>query len=372
MSKRLNLSGLPARLSLVLILVILVFTVAFTIYLVRDRSDEMDEMILAKGVTAAQTGARVMGKTLDGIIDDSLFTTAEVFDRTLVPIGLPAGIVKGYAGASEQALSGIRKYHYATSLDSYLDNAILEVEDEFLKDPQIVFAALVDVNGYLPTHNSRYSQPLTGQFARDRDSNRTKRLFNDEVGLRATRNADRPYLKQVYQRDTGETMWDISSPVYVKGRHWGTFRVGLSMEQAAASIAALRLKVMLSVGLLLLVMVVAINRVTAFMLLPLQLLHRAVERLEKGELGEEEIALLSQTKGRDEVAGLSRVFSKMAAEVKARETRLKQQVEDLRIEIDHSKRAKQVAEITETDYFQSLRQKAKQLRATETPAEESG
>ncbi|MBI4321388.1 MAG: HAMP domain-containing protein [Chloroflexi bacterium] len=362
-------STLAARISLILIVVTLVFMVAFTVYLVRDRSDEMDEMILQKGLSAARTGATVMERTLNGIIDNSMFSTNEVFDRTVVPIDLPARITTGYAGASEQALASIRKYHYATTLDSYLDNVILEVEDEFLKDPQIAFAVLVDVNGYLPTHNSRYSQLLTGDFARDRDNNRTKSLFDDEVGLRAARNADQPYLKQVYKRDTGEVMWDISAPVFVKGRYWGAFRIGLSMDKAAAAIADLRWKLILSMGLLLLIVVVAINRVTEFMMRPLQLLHGGVERMEKGEIGEDEIARLSQTKGEDEVAVLSRVFAKMAAEVKARETRLKKQVEELRIEIDHTKRAKQVAEITETDYFQNLRQKARQLRATESSEE---
>ncbi|MBI2906461.1 MAG: HAMP domain-containing protein [Chloroflexi bacterium] len=360
MNKMFN--SLAARLSLILIVVTVVFMAGFTIYLVRDRSEETDEMILRKGVSAARTGATVMERTLNGIIDDGLFSTGEVFDRTLAPISLPSAVISGYAGVSDQALSGVKKYHFATTLDSYLDNVVLEVEDQFLDDPQIGYAALVDANGYVPVINSRFSQRLTGDFARDLASNRMKRLFDDEVGLRAARNADQPYLKQVYRRDTGEVLWDISSPVFVKGRHWGSFRIGLSMDKAAEAIAALRWKVLLSMGLLLLVMVAATNRVTAFMMRPLQLLHRAVERMERGDLEEEEIARLTNTKGRDEVAGLSRVFARMAAEVKARETRLKEQVAELKIEIDHAKKAKQVEEITGTDYFQSLRQKAKEMR----------
>jgi len=34
---------------------------------------------------------------------------------------------------------------------------------------------------------------------------------------------------QVYFRDTGEKLWDISAPVVVNGRHWGAFRVGYVM-----------------------------------------------------------------------------------------------------------------------------------------------
>ena len=52
----------------------------------------------------------------------------------------------------------------------------------------------------------------------------------------------------------------------------------------------------------------------------------------------------------------------MAREVHAREQRLKQEVQQLRIEIDEARTARQVAEITETDYFQDLQRKADQLR----------
>jgi len=52
----------------------------------------------------------------------------------------------------------------------------------------------------------------------------------------------------------------------------------------------------------------------------------------------------------------------MALEVQARVSRLKQEVAQLRIEIDEVKQAKQVAEIVETDYFQELQRKARKLR----------
>jgi len=41
---------------------------------------------------------------------------------------------------------------------------------------------------------------------------------------------------------------------------------------------------------------------------------------------------------------------------------LKQQVQQLRIEIDSVKRQQQVEAITQTDYFQQLRQQANSLR----------
>jgi CheY-like chemotaxis protein len=76
-----------------------------------------------------------------------------------------------------------------------------------------------------------------------------------------------------------------------------------------------------------------------------------------------EPASLDAVAGRDDALGqLARVFQRMAREVVARETRLKAQVQELRIQIDQSRQAKKVAEITESDYFQKLRGQADELR----------
>jgi DNA-binding response OmpR family regulator len=81
------------------------------------------------------------------------------------------------------------------------------------------------------------------------------------------------------------------------------------------------------------------------------------------ESGHFEVDSLSEVTARPDALGqLARVFQRMAAEVHAREQRLKQQVQQLRVEVDQAKRARQVAEITETDYFQELQQKARELR----------
>jgi hypothetical protein len=69
---------------------------------------------------------------------------------------------------------------------------------------------------------------LTGDYEKDLKGNRTKRLFNDKVGLAAAHN-EKEVLVQVYNRDTGERIWDISAPIYIQGRHWGAFRIGYTM-----------------------------------------------------------------------------------------------------------------------------------------------
>ncbi len=58
------------------------------------------------------------------------------------------------------------------------------------------------------------------------------------------------------------------------------------------------------------------------------------------------------------------LYEKTLREAKEREERLQRQIEQLKIELDEAKMAKQVAEITESDYFQQLREQAEDLRRT--------
>jgi methyl-accepting chemotaxis protein len=121
---------------------------------------------------------------------------------------------------------------FTTDWDRLADRDVQGIEEAVLTRSQVlVFAVLVDKHGYLPTHNLRYSQPLTGNPANDLVNNRTKRIFNDRTGLAAAKSIA-PFLIQRYQRDTGETMVDLSVPVYVHGMHWGAVRLGFRSVEA--------------------------------------------------------------------------------------------------------------------------------------------
>ena len=77
------------------------------------------------------------------------------------------------------------------------------------------------------------------------------------------------------------------------------------------------------------------------------------------------LEVLDAVAARDDALGqLARTFQRMAHEVRAREDRLREQVRELRIEIDAARQERQVAEITDTDYFRSLRSRAADLRRT--------
>ncbi len=117
-----------------------------------------------------------------------------------------------------------QKFH--TQYDRVTDGVLRPIIDKYLAlDKRLVFVVPVDSNGYLPTHNSRYSRPLTGVGDADTKWNRTKRLFSDRTGLAAARNK-KPFLLQRYSRDTGEVMSDLSVPIIIQNRHWGAVRIG--------------------------------------------------------------------------------------------------------------------------------------------------
>jgi len=278
---------LSVKIAGILIMVMIVIMSIFTGYFVRSRSASMEEELLSKGRIEALTGAKLMERILEDAITSGRFTADDIFDTNYVPI----------PGTDPQ------KYH--TKYDTFLDKAIQELEDEYLKDEQVVFAVLVDRNGYLPTHNTKYSKPLTGDKEKDKVGNRTKRLFNDEVGLKAAKN-EQELLKQVYSRDTGERMWDISAPVIVNGKHWGGFRIGFSMEKTDKKITALRTQIIVAMLIMLLVSSCTIYLVVSYTVRPLLRLTQVARRIADGNL-DETIPIESN----DEIGTLAEAFNKM-------------------------------------------------------------
>lgn len=64
----------------------------------------------------------------------------------------------------------------------------------------------------------------------------------------------------------------------------------------------------------------------------------------------------------DEFGQLAKTFQDMTRKVYDREQKMKQKIKILKIEIDSKKEQRQIEEITESEYFQNLQQKAKELR----------
>ena len=136
---------------------------------------------------------------------------ADLFDRAYQPI----------AGSNPQ--------QHMARFTQFCDRVLPGIQEPVLsQNDRIVFCVALDTNGYLPTHNRKFSQPQGADPVWNAANCRNRRIFNDRVGLAAGRNT-KPFLLQTYRRDMGGgnfvLMKDVSAPITVRGRHWGGLRV---------------------------------------------------------------------------------------------------------------------------------------------------
>jgi methyl-accepting chemotaxis protein len=125
---------------------------------------------------------------------------------------------------------GSNPEQFTTRFTIVADRLVPEVIDAVLdRDPRVAFCAIADRNGYVPTHNRRFSQPQGPDPAWNAANCRNRRIYRDRVGSAAARSTRR-FLVQTYRRDVGggqyALMKDVSAPIFVGERHWGCVRIG--------------------------------------------------------------------------------------------------------------------------------------------------
>jgi len=140
--------------------------------------------------------------------------------------------MNGLFSTQYKAVPGTDPQQFMAPCTSVTDAALPAIIDPQLEDKRIVYCAAVDRNGYLPTHNQKYSHP---QRPGDRDWNiancRNRRIFDDRTGLLAARNVQ-PCLVQAYPRDMGGgnivVLKEFDAPIHVQGKHWGGLRLAVT------------------------------------------------------------------------------------------------------------------------------------------------
>ncbi len=185
-----------------------------------DRSEAIVQQTAAIGAASddsrfiafAQGQAGKIGTAFEMAIEAGRISQSDLFDMRYQPV---------------PGTDPIQHLAPFTALTDDILPPFLEAALEF--DPKVVFSAAVDLNGYLPTHNKKFSHPPSDDPVWNAGNCRNRRIFNDRVGLKAGRNAE-PFLLQVYRRDMGGgefvMMKDLSAPIMVNGRHWGGLRCG--------------------------------------------------------------------------------------------------------------------------------------------------
>lgn len=270
-----------------------------TTYLVNQQYASLEDIYKSEGKIMSSIGAKAVSRIMEEAVDNGALSIADVFDVAYVAV----------------PDTDPKKFH--TKYDSYTDKAILSLEDAFLKNSTVVFAVAVDVNGYLPTHNTKYQHPLTGDKEKDKVGNRTKRMFNDPVGLKAAENTVEGFI-QVYQRDTGETMWDIDSPIIIKGKTWGNFRIGLSMvalDQAKSNLFVTLVSIMAAIFIFSVFLVMLVVHV---MLRPLTAFTDSAIKIADGDV---ELKIVTHTN--DEIGDLGKALERMRLSLKFAMDRLR-------------------------------------------------
>jgi methyl-accepting chemotaxis protein len=111
-----------------------------------------------------------------------------------------------------------------------------------------------------------------------------------------------------------------------------------------------------------LVLFMIIYVVSNYLTNPIVKLAHAAQRVGEGDYNQD-FSSLTRDKNPDEIDVLAVNFAGMVDKVYQREQSLRKQVEELKIEIDETKRSRQVSEIVDTDFFRDLQAKAERARS---------
>ena len=212
---------------------------------------ELGEFSRNVDVTAAnlkQADQRLQGllKTSETLIEYVAESGVETPDTPLIKVVVEtakrieaefeAAIARGEITADKffdenyREIPGTDPKQYMTDYVDVTDRLLPPIQDPIQKiDPRVVFCVAWAKGGYLPTHNPNYRQPQGKDPVWNAANCRNRRLFKDRAVQRVAANT-KPFLVQTYRRDMGGgnfvLMKDLSAPIFIRGRHWGAFRMG--------------------------------------------------------------------------------------------------------------------------------------------------
>jgi methyl-accepting chemotaxis protein len=185
-----------------------------------DLSEGLIELIAASGVETSDT-------PLIRVVIETAKQISAAFESAIErgDIRLEQLMDENY-----REIPGTDPKQYLTDYVAFTDRILPPIQDPVQKiDPRIAFCVAWAKGGYLPTHNPNYRLPQGPDPVWNNANCRNRRLFNDRAVRKVAANT-KPFLLQTYRRDMGGgnfvLMKDLSSPINVRGRHWGAFRMG--------------------------------------------------------------------------------------------------------------------------------------------------
>ncbi len=194
--------------------------------------------------------------------------------------------------------------------------------------------------------------------------------------------SSRPELGQVYS-DTSPAMLNgvkvAGADTELWSDEWGTWLSGyapiynskgepvgaVGVDMCARDVIDLQdniqRSVMIALAVSLVLLIGVVYFIAAGVTRPVLALTKVADRIGVGEY-EQDFSSLHSSRVQDEVDKLASVFELMVGKVYTREQNLRARVQQLEIMIDQTKRESQVAQIVESDFFQELQTKVKDMR----------
>ncbi len=291
-------SRLGVKITLMIILFLSATIVAGAAYIYHHQTDQMRLELLLKGKTLSMIGARSISRILEEAIANGVISREDVFDTYYE-------LIPGYNPP---------KFH--TRYDAYFDNAIGQVQDEFLSDGTVLYAAAQDINGYIPTYSAHHQKSVSGNEEKKMMGDSTKRIFNDPFSSKATKTREKGFL-QTITMDTGKTVWDISSPILVFNKHWGCFKVGFDLERIERSTNRLFNLIIFGVAVFLVFSTGVIFCIVHYALKPLVTFSEIACNLADGDVDEK-----IQVNRTDEIGRVAESLERLRISLKAAMERL--------------------------------------------------
>ncbi|NPU64889.1 methyl-accepting chemotaxis protein [Bradyrhizobium sp. 83012] len=190
-----------------------------------DHSEALIGLIAESGVETADAPlirtvvetARQISATFEAAVDRGEIALADLMDE------------------SYREIPGTNPKQYLTRYVEFTDRVLPAIQDPIQgSDPRIVFCVAWARGGYLPTHNPNYRKPQGPDPVWNNANCRNRRLFEDRAVKKVAAASNKPFLLQTYRRDMGGgqfvLMKDLSAPIFIKGRHWGAFRMGFRIK----------------------------------------------------------------------------------------------------------------------------------------------
>jgi len=124
-----------------------------------------------------------------------------------------------------EAIAGTNPEQFRVSYQQAFERTLQPLLDQARSELGALACTCIAGDGYMPTHNTDFAKPPSGDPGVDIKACRDKRIMTDRHGQRAATYPGR-LLLQTFVRDNGDLTAEVALPIHVKDRRWGSMRFG--------------------------------------------------------------------------------------------------------------------------------------------------